>query len=308
MTTPWNPQPAAPYSVVPGQVPPSTHPSQMSGPAYPHPYGRPGSTGPHAMPAGGPIGLPGAGSAPARRPLSFDDTRLTHLFQREPERCASLSEYAEVTGIDVPRLLDLLTPALDSGALALESAGGEVFVHTAPHGRPAPTHLPEVSPNLWERIRATHDRNPGMRTWRLHRALEDAGWVVEANPAVICFGLSPLGWTPPLGLRIAGRTYPLLAHPERDDLWRSDGRVAALAGAGAGAVAVVIDSGELDDVVTSIRKLHLSGASRGSGVLLLEAPRFAPLLLSAGDAAVAPRSVSQQHLEHELPAGPYQQS
>lgn len=271
-------------------------------PVHVTPYSGPVSApAPVAGPWAGHGAGPYAGGAQARRPLTFADARLTRLFQREPERCASVSEYASITGIDVTRVLDLLGPALQSGVLALETSGGDVFVHTAPYGRPAPAHLPEVSPNLWERLRVTHDRTRAHQLWNLYRDLEDSGWVVEANPAAIMFGLSNLGWTPPLGLRVSGRTYPLMAYPERDDLWRPDGQLAALAGAGSGAIAVVLDSGELDAVVTSVRKLFLSQATRQVSILLLEGPRFAPLLLSPDDPSVAPRSVSIAGLEQAAP-------
>lgn len=235
---------------------------------------------------------------PLRRALVVSDPRLTKLMQREPERCASISEYAAVTGIETGQVVELLGPALDEGALGLEIVGEEIFVHTAPDGRPGAAHLPEVQPNLWERLREGNHPDFAYALWRLARGLERAGWRVEANPHRIMFGLSRIDPRPYLGIHVANHIVPLLVHPAAADLSRPDGLLNTYDHAGAATVGVVCDSGALDEMVTATRRWVLG--RRGQtymSVLVLEAPRFNPTLLQPGDAAVTPRAVSRATLD-----------
>jgi hypothetical protein len=240
-----------------------------------------------------------AGQHQARQ-LTVADARLTRLLHREPERCASVSEYAAATGIPLGQILQLFAPALAEGAITFEPVGPEVFVHTAPNGRPVPSHMASLEPNLWERLRAHGDKNVAYPLWLLLRSMEDAGWLVESSVPAIMFGLAPVYPSPQLGLRIAQRAHPILVRPPLSELSGPDGHLSRMADAGASVVGVVVDSGALDEATTAVRKLYLSRRATGTGVLLLEEPRFAPLLLTPGDASVAPRSVTLATLETEL--------
>lgn len=239
---------------------------------------------------------------PRRRALVVPDARLTRLLQREPELCASLDEYAQATGIDTDHVLGLLSPALDEGVIGLEVFGEGVFVHTAPLGRPGPPHLPEVAPNLWERLRGHGDVPVAYALWRLMRGLQLAGWRVEANPHRIAFGLGPLPFAPSLGVQIQQTMLPLLLHPNSESLANPQGPLTSYDKAGAPSVGVVCDSGALDATATAVRRWGLTNPSRSAmGVVVLEAPRYAPTLLTPSDASVRPRSVSQLMLDSEHP-------
>jgi hypothetical protein len=238
---------------------------------------------------------------PTRRALVVAEPRLTRLLQRDPESCATLDEYARKTGIPTDRVLQLLTPAIEDGVLALEFYGQAVFVHTAPHGRPGPVHLPEVAPNLWERLRAHGDPAVAHTLWQIMRAMERAGWRVEANSHRIRFGLGPLPFTPPLGIQIAQTMVPLMLHPTPDELADPNGPVTLYELAGAPAIGVVCESGALDAMVTAVRRWTLARAGRtGMSVIVLEAPRYAPTLLEPNDAGVRPRAVSQAMVDAQL--------
>lgn len=235
---------------------------------------------------------------PTRRALVVADPRLTKLLQRDPERCASISEYAAVTGIETGRILELFGNALDDGTLGLEIVGEEIFVHTAPAGRPGPSHLPDVAPNLWERLREGNHQASAYALWRLARGLERAGWRVAANPHKILFGLSPLEPRPYLGIHVANSIVPLVVHPTAADLGRPDGLLHTFDHAGAATVGVICDSGALDEMVTATRRWVLGRRGQtGMSVLVLEAPRFNPTLLRPTDAAVTPRAVSRAALD-----------
>lgn len=237
---------------------------------------------------------------PARRALVVPDSRLTRLLQREPEACASIDEYARRTGIDTDKVLRLLDSALDDGVVALEVFADGVFLHTAPNGRPGPAHLPEVAPNLWERLRSHGDAATAYNLWQMMRGMERAGWRVEANAHRIQFGLGPLPFTPALGIQIAQTMVPLLLHPAPDALSDPAGPLAWYDHAGAPTVGVVCESGGLDAMVTAVRRWTLARAGHTTmGVLVLEAPRYGATLLTPSDAAVRPRSVSQLMLDAE---------
>lgn len=260
-------------------------------------YPTPGQHGQHAQHGGpGSPGGPGGMSGYAHgqsRPLTVGDSRLTKMLQREPERCATLSEYARATGIDTGRVMDLFSDAIDAGALAFEPVGPEIFIHTAPAGRPVPPGVPEVAPNLWERLRSHGNKQQAYQLWQLARSMQNAGWVIEANTARIMFSLSPVQPVPELGVLIANQVFPLLIRPSHTDLGMPGGRFDTLSRAGARLVTVVVDSGALDETVTALRRLWLSGLSTQTTALIVEAPRYNPVQVSASDASVAARSVNQ---------------
>ena len=233
-----------------------------------------------------------------RRALIVGDPRLTKLLQREPERCASLSEYAAATGIETGRVMELFGTALDDGTLGFEPVGPEIFIHTAPNGRPTPQGTPDVAPNLWERLRAHGDPHHAYQLWQLMRSLEDAGWRVEANGSGIMFALRPMQVVPQLGLSIGNRVVPLVVYPATSDVASPNGRLYELAAAGAASVAVICDSGALDEMVTAVRRFYMDVRQEvPMTVLILEAPRYNPVLLTQHDASVAPRSVTRASLE-----------
>ena len=233
---------------------------------------------------------------PMRRALIVAYPRLTKLLQRNPESCASLSEYSAATGIPTGEVVTLLGGAVDEGVLGFEICADEVFVHTAPRGRPTPAHLPEVAPNLWERLRGSGSVDEAYSLWRLVRGMERGGWRVETNAHRITFGLAAMRSGPVLGLQIGTSMVPVLIHPTTEQIAHPGGLLTAYQNAGARAVAVLVDSGGLDDAVTAARRWGLSLAGASMSLVVLEAPSYSPTLVRTGDASVAPRSVSQQAL------------
>lgn len=251
------------------------------------------SNTPHTPPAGMPS------YRATGRQLTFADARLTMLFTRDPERCATLSEYSRACGIDTGRVMDLMSTALDCGALSFEPVGTEIFVHTAPAGRPAPLGVPEVAPNLWERLRSHGHKQQAYQLWQLYRSMENAGWVVEANTPAIMFSLSPVNPAPELGLKLGNQVFPMIIRPRLTDLSQPGGRLHQLSTAGARMVAVVVESGALEEAVTATRKQWMAGYSTATTALILEGPRYNPVQISAKDASVAPRSVTRADLEQQ---------
>lgn len=235
---------------------------------------------------------------PQRRALIVQDPRLTRVFQRYPETCATLDEYARETSIDTATVMELLTPAVEDGVIDYEIFGEAVFVHTAPNGRPTPRHLPEVAPNLWELLREGREIPEAYQLWKLFRGLQTAGWHAEANTNLLRFGLGRLPFTPPLGIHVQHALVPLLLHPAQHVIVDPNGPLTLYEDAGAPSVGIVCSSGGLAAVTTAVRQWGVSPRGQGSqlSVIVLEAPSYSPTLLTPQDAAVRPRSVSQAML------------
>lgn len=237
---------------------------------------------------------------PSRPIIYVPDPRLNGIFLREPLTCATLTEYARHSGVDVAEVVELLGPYLDDGTLALEPCGGEIFVLTAPNGRPIPQHKPDVAPNLWEVLRCGQMPAGAHATWLLARGLEQAGWVVEVDIARITFGMAPLLSPPHLGVEIGQVVVPVVDRPDVDALAQPAGLLADYDRSGAAALAVVCDEGGLDAVVTAVRRFTAGRRLPPRlSVLVLEAPRYHPTLLTSTDVAIEPRAISRQTLVEE---------
>lgn len=218
--------------------------------------------------------------------LNLADTHLQFLFTLEPLRYAALSEYASAAGLDVFEVLTALKDALDDDLLALETVGDEVFVHTRPERRPPHAN---VQPNLWEVLRLAGSAEYAYSLWRLVRGLEWAGWRVLVRPE-LARG-TQAGF---LSVEIDGSAVPVLAFPATATLGNGTAFAAA---AGSADVAVTISAGTLETASTAVRRHLLTGQAGALRVVLLEAPRYQPVLLETQDTAVRARSVSVESLQ-----------
>jgi hypothetical protein len=246
---------------------------------------------------------------PTRPILRVNDTRVNNVLLNDPLRCASISEYAAATGHPPERVMELFGDALDEGQVGIEIWGDEMFLMTSPRGRFIEDG-PQIAPNLWEVLRENAEIEYAYALWRLVRGLERGGWQVETAAPRILFGLGPLRARPYLGVRIGNTIVPVLVLPSSEQIAAGDGLLAEYERAGAAAVALVCESGALDEVVTAVRRFVLGRSFRPSlSVLVLEAPRFHPTLLSPDDAAVTPRTVSRVTAEdlgfERNPSAPY---
>lgn len=222
--------------------------------------------------------------------LTFDDMRLTRAFQRDPHRYASINEYVAATGINVDGILGLLREPLERGALDIEAVGGEIFVHTAPSGRPGPRGTGQVPPNLWELLRRDHTEEESFALWRITRDLQAGGWTVEADPRNIP---SITTQTALLAVRFSNSVVPVLVLPTFDEVASQAGMLTRYEISGMGLCAVMCEHRQLDSMVTAVRRWMLGRPARaGLDVLVLEAPRYQPVLLTSDDGGLNPRSVS----------------
>lgn len=242
---------------------------------------------------------------PGRRVINLADPRLNHILLTNRPQCASLNEYSRATAIPVELVLELFAPALDDQTLALETAGDELFVLTAPLGRPVKPQCADVAPNLWEHLRRHAGPEKSHDLWRLYRALERGGWVPEAQTERIGEGLSRLGDTPHLGVYVGQRVVPLLVFPLLDALSSEQGLLTDYEQAGAAMAGIICAEGSLDATTTAVRRWLLAhkGWLAYMSVLVLEAPRFSPVLLSSSDGAVVPVAITQMGLQQHTGTG-----
>lgn len=237
-------------------------------------------------------------------PYPFDPTRilvtghpgLDRIMMDTPESVASVDEYATAAGLSPQQVLEIFAPFLEAGALAIEVVAQTMFVHTAPQGRPIPPDLPDVAPNMWERLRDHGGPDEAWMWWRVLRAAERAGWEIEVNPARIRFELAGQE-VPPAGLRIREQIAPLIPHPDPDRFAAPGGdldRVEALA---SNIAAVTVPLGALERYVTLVRRWMLDRIATGrtprAKILILEDPHFTPVLVTADDRAAEPVTVAR---------------
>lgn len=217
------------------------------------------------------------------------------LFVRTPERCASVTEYAQAAGMSTAEVIDLLGPFLDDGTLSLEFVGDEVLIHTAPNGRPAPAGHADVPPNLWEHLRARSTVEMSYAVWRLVRSMERSGWSTETNAAKILFGLGPLVHLPFFSVTVGPHLVPVLPFPDPHEVAAvTGGLLTEYAIAGAPAVALVCDESALDEMVTATRRWVLAHQYMPTmSILILEAPRYNPVLIAPSDGSVEPVSIAR---------------
>jgi hypothetical protein len=234
---------------------------------------------------------------PSRQVISVDDPRLNMLLVRQPDRCATLTEYAQACGMDTAQVVECLGRYLDSGEVGLDFFGDEVFVNTGPQGRPAPLGAVDVAPNLWEQLRSRVGVEAAYALWRMIRSLERAGWTVEHKVARIMFGLGFVDDAPYLGVTVGAIVVPVMVFPSSTQLSGERGLLDQYEQAGARAVAVICDERGLDEMVTAVRRWVLSKRAKPAlNVLVLESPRYNPTLLSPNDAAVEPVSITRDGL------------
>jgi hypothetical protein len=96
-----------------------------------------------------------------------------------------------------------------------------------------------------------------------------------------------------LSLEIDGNATAVIAFPSAAQIAAGGAFVGA---AGETTVAVTAASGSLEETITAARR-HLLTGSTLQRVVILEAPRYQPVVLEAGDTAVRARSVSIDSLQ-----------
>lgn len=216
---------------------------------------------------------------------------LNQLMRRDPLRCASLSEYAEATGLPISEVVTHLGPMLDSGAAALETHAGEVFVLTGADGRRRGAATTE--PNLWEVIRRHANVADSYRRWRLLRALSRAGWRVEPDVTETMTGVAPVRHVPSAGLRISENLIPLLADITPAAMQMPDGPLSDWAAARLPVVSIVCPPRQLDKFITACRVFFVAHRQTRLQVVILEEPSYSAVVLDSTDPRVVATDINR---------------
>ena len=226
------------------------------------------------------------------------DARLNRIMHQFPERYATVDEYASASGLDIAEVMMLLEPFFEDGSLFLELVNGETFVLTAPNGRPVSDEgVCDVPANLWERLRLVATPSESFHGWSLMRGMERSGWAVRPSlPEESRIG----SYLSPLQARVGGRLIPVLIYSDYASIGSPIGVLADAARLGHRSVILCCELGELDSLSTEVRRFLLEGRGGRIYVLILEAPSYNPVLFSANDNAVLPKSVTRVALDKEL--------
>lgn len=228
---------------------------------------------------------------PSNRYIGFGDTRLTRAINGSGLKCASINDYAKVTGIPISDLLDMFDEHMENHLISLEFAGGEVFVHTAPFGRDSFSKIPA---NMWETLRKFNDVETSYELWRSARELEAIGWEVEYDIHKITGNTNmatSVGFA--LGLKVNSYVAPILEFPSLETLTSHQGPLDSISRRGYPLVAVVCASRSLDKAVTLLRLWFIRNFNYvSSDILVLEKPHLQPLLMRRADGGIVPESVT----------------
>ena len=230
--------------------------------------------------------------------LSTPDPRLTDALLRGGTRYATINEYSTGTGIPAGYITEYLLPHLEEGTLTLEVAAGQLFVHTAPNGRPR-TDGVRVEANLWEVLRRRAGVGAAAETWACIRGLQRAGWQVESNRSRVMTAVQTsvtdrVVESIDVGLDLGDLVVPVLIEPSTSVIGSPFGPLEVLDSAGVLVVAICCPAGSLDSYSTAVRLAQASSAQQmRMHVLMLEAPRYPATLISPTDAGVLPRAVTR---------------
>lgn len=210
---------------------------------------------------------------------------MADLLRNRSAELATVGEYAAAGAMSVDEVISDLTPLLEGGMLAIESADGELFVLTCPKGRSGAVLEPPA--NLWEDLRRSRTVSQASREWRLYRVLERSGWRVVVEPQRWLVHLTGADLAVSLGVVAAGKLAPLLDSVSAADIRRGDGPLGIIDRAGVDVAAITCPQHKLDEYVTAVRAFHLSKVvPTPMVVLVLEAPRFQPVVVTAADKAI----------------------
>jgi hypothetical protein len=216
-------------------------------------------------------------------------TALTHALTYGKARYATVAELGELAGMSVDDVITELGDMFDARQIALEAADGDVFLLTAPTGRTPET---TISPSLWELLRTGRSVSQAAKHYRATRQLERSGWKVIPDPSAQDQRVARVLPVAVIGLNVQGFVCPVALDPDLPLLVYNDGLLASYDRAGIEVVAVTCPLSKLDEYVTAVRRWHLSRITPSRiAVLVLEAPRYQPVPVSATDTSVTPISI-----------------
>ena len=224
-------------------------------------------------------------STPPRRTIMLSHPRLHTIVNTQPDLCATITEYAQQSGLPSERVLAVFEEPLNAAIFTVEAVGSEIFINTN-----GPNNHSSTPPNLWSTLRVDTPPETAYLLWRQIRGLQRAGWTVITNPTHINAAIRPLAPPIKIAVNVNNTTAPVLLHPDPQTVTNPTGPAAAVADAGATIAAIIIESGTLDGYVTALKQLGRQRPAITTTYLLCEAPRYNPVTVTVTGHSVAPRA------------------
>lgn len=219
------------------------------------------------------------------------DVRLSRVLHNQLHAIATLHELAVASSMAIDEVVSALGGLLDRDAVGIEAADGELFLLTNPKSGTGPSR--DVAVGLWETLRKGRDVKSAARVWRVMRFLERAGWGVVPNPGELLPALGTMPERIDLAVTVRGMLVGAVDVPDPTRLARGDGVLAHADQAGLGAIALLCAERQLEPCVTASREFHLTRVVPSSlTVMVLEAPRFQPVIVARDDTSVRAVSVT----------------
>lgn len=238
-------------------------------------------------------GFYGAEAEPEAERLRAAMLRIEEVLLRNTGRLvATVSELAEETGIEAGEVFDLLGRYINSDLIMLEYYGDHIFIHPRDLSTSGVGEGNYFPPNLWGHLRRRLDEATAYKIWMLIRDMEKVGWSVEVRPGHSVRELGPVRKVPLFGVYVRNRVLPVLVFPDPEALGGPDGLLSTYERADADDLAIVCYEGALDETVTAIRAWLLQKNYHTSmgRFLILEEPRYDPVIVNLGDGSVTPAS------------------
>ena len=212
------------------------------------------------------------------------NARLAITFFKKNSTSATLNDYARNTNLEIPELLKHLEHFLQEGDISIEAFGGELYLNTYPR-RNIEGSVRVFPANLWELLRKNVPVSEAHELYQLYKSLLFSGWVVKIRERV---NLEPTV----LSIILGELTIPLLENTSTQKIRNQDNLLSKFELNNIHTAAIITKEGELGSYSTSLRSWYLGRNKRSElDIILLEAPRYSPVIVTPDDSAVSPLSI-----------------
>lgn len=215
--------------------------------------------------------------------ITLNDIRLQRLLFRGAD-LASLSEYAEKSDMGISEVIADLEPWLDGKTLEIEAYGSDLFLHTAPSGRPTPIGVAIIPANLWEILRQVGDTQYAAMLFSIIRGLQFAGWNCKThaldanNPATFLELLVNNVWS------------PLFIYPKLNRVAIKKGILDKIAERKIQYVTLIVQHKETQQYIAEV-KTWFTNNDKELAVVILQEPSFQAVILNGKETGVKPNTV-----------------
>lgn len=221
--------------------------------------------------------------------IAVNDIRLQRLLFRGAD-LASLSEYAEKSDMGISEVIANLEPWLDGKTLEIEAYGSDLFLHTAPSGRPQPLEVAIIPANLWEILRQVGDTQYAAMLFSIIRGLQFAGWKCKThaldanNPATF------------LELHVNNVWSPLFIYPKINRVAIKRGILDKIAERKIQYVTLIVQHKEAQQYIAEVKTWFTNNDDELT-VVILQEPSYQPVIITGKETGVKPKTIKYNKKE-----------